>query len=201
MEIALWMVLVGIAVVFVLVSDFLLTRALFATRVLQWAKHHKGVIGPEALWVWRIAFVLTLGIGFGEFRKLGNPLLVTTYTSQVYAGLAVLLLGLLVWLTAMHARKQYLWFIQVLAPKEVLPVFSMNGIYAQVRNPRELGLLLVLAGLAMTFTLSFTLAFVGILFLATAFRASSRDRILMEKHGKAYIDYMRTSKKLIPYIY
>lgn len=202
MQLQLWMVLAAMALVFLIVSKLLLTRALFATRVLHWAKHRKSVYKAEALWVWRVMFALTLAIGIAEYVKRGAALSATGFGNLAYCGFALLALGLIVWLAAMHARKQYLWYFQVLAPKEELPVFSTNGIYAAVRNPRELGLLLALAGLAGIFGLQFTLVFVVILVLpATAFRAGSRDRVLIEKQGKPYIDYVRSSKKLIPYLF
>ncbi len=202
MQVQLWMVLAAIALFFLIVSKLLFARALFATRVLQWAKHRKSTFKPEAAWVWRILLMLVLGIGIGELGKIGNPLLMTAFSAMTSAGLVLLALGLWTWVAAMDARKQYFWYFQVLAPREELPPYSTNGIYASVRNPRELGLLLVLAGLAASFGLLFTLACIVLLFLpATAFRVSSRDRVLIDKHGKAYIDYMHTSKRLIPHLY
>lgn len=199
--IALWMLLVGIALVFVVLSLLLMARSLFATNALQWARHQKTTIGSEALWVWRITFVLTLVIGIAEYLKQGNPVLRAVFTNTTWAGLALVILGFIVWLAAMHARKQYIWYFQVLAFKEALPPYSTNGIYGAVRNPRELGLILVMAGLALSFSLTFMLAFTVLFLFATMFRASSRDRIMLEKHGKAYIDYMSTTKRLIPYVW
>ena len=199
--IALWIVLVAIVLVFVIVSKLLLLRSLFATKALQWSKHQKSVIGNEALWVWCIMFVLTLIIGIAEYLKQGNPFMATTYSTWTCLGLVLLVIGLLVWLAAMHARKQYLWYFQVLGFKESLPPYSTNGIYGAVRNPREFGLVLVMAGIASSFSLMFALAFTVLFLFATMFRVSSRDRIMLEKHGKAYIDYMRTSKRLIPYVW
>lgn len=199
--IALWMVLAGIALVFIVLSFILMARSLFATDALQWAKHQKTTIGSEALWVWRIMFVLAFVIGIAEYLKQGNPVLKTVFTGTTWAGAALVILGLIVWLAAMHARKQYIWCFQVLAFKEALPPYSTNGIYGAVRNPRELGLVLMMAGLALSFSLTFMLAFTVLFVFATMFRVASRDRIMLEKHGKAYIDYMRTSKRLIPYIW
>lgn len=199
--IPLWIVLAVIALLFLIAAKLLAVRALFRTRVLQWAQHRRDMVKAEALWVWRLALLLTLVIGVGEFLKAENPLLITVYRAPVIIGLALFALGLLTLLAAMDARKQYLWFFQVLAPKEDVPPFSINGIYGTVRNPRELGLILVLAGLAAAFSQWFTLAFTVLFLFATMYRVTARDRALIEKFGKTYIDYMRTSKKLIPYVY
>jgi protein-S-isoprenylcysteine O-methyltransferase Ste14 len=201
MKIALWMVLTGIFLVFLIVGRLLETRALFRTKVLQWAKHQKAIVSPEAKWVYVVALLLTIVVGAGEYWKAGNPVLSDVYTTGTYIGIALLLLGLNVLLNAMDARKQFFWFVQVLAPKEEIPPYSTNGIYAKLRNPRDWGMLLILAGLALALSLKFTLVFTVLLFFATVYKVSSRDRILLEKYGKEYINYMNKSKKLIPWIY
>jgi protein-S-isoprenylcysteine O-methyltransferase Ste14 len=200
MELRLWMVLAAVVLVFLIAVKLMLLRALFRTKVLQWAKHCKTRIPPEAAWTYALALLLTLAILIGEFVKNGSPFM-DVVVPKTWAGIAVLALGLYVFALAMDARKQYLWFWQVLAPKESIPPYSTTGIYATVRNPRDLGILLVLAGLALVFSLNIALVFVALLLLATMYRVSARDRALMEEHGKPYIDYTARSKKLIPYIY
>jgi protein-S-isoprenylcysteine O-methyltransferase Ste14 len=199
--IALWMVLAAMALVFVIASKLLLVRALFATNALQWAKHRKTAIKQEALWVWRTALLAVLVIGVAEYLKAGMPLTAGVVGGLMIFGIVLLAAGMYVWLAAMAARKQFLWYFQVLSPKEQLPPYSTNGIYATVRNPRELGFVLVLAGLVAVLGLKFTLPFVIMFLFATMYRASSRDRIMMEQYGKAYVGYASRSKKLIPYLY
>jgi protein-S-isoprenylcysteine O-methyltransferase Ste14 len=194
------MLVAGVALVFLIAVKLMLLRALFRTKVLQWARHYKARVAPEAAWTYSLTLLLTLAIGIGEFVKKGNPLM-DAVVPKTWAGIAVLALGLYVFALAMDARKQYLWFWQVLAPKETIPPYSTTGIYSAVRNPRDLGLLLLLAGVSLVFALNITLVFVILLLFATIYRVSARDRALMEEHGKPYIDYTSRSKKLIPYIY
>lgn len=201
MEVWLWIPLLAVAVLFLMMSIILMFRELFRTKVLQWAHHHKAQVRDEAKWVWLLTFILTLGVGISEYVKAGNPAMSTKYTAMTVIGLVLLALGLNTWLKAMVARKQFLWFLQVLEPKEELPPYSTNGIYAIVRNPRDLGLLLVVAGLACALSLKFMLVFTMLLLFATIYRVSSRDRVLIEKYGREYINYMNRTKKLIPYLY
>jgi protein-S-isoprenylcysteine O-methyltransferase Ste14 len=186
---------------FCIVGRLLQARALFRTKVLQWARHRKTIISPEAKWVYGIALLLTLVVGVGEYLKAGNPVLSDVYTAGTYIGIALLLLGLNALLNAMAARKQFFWFIQVLAPKEEIQPYFTNGIYAKLRNPGDWGMLLIVAGLALVLSLKFTLIFTVLLLFATAYKVSSRDRILLEKYGREYINYMSRSKKLIPWVY
>jgi protein-S-isoprenylcysteine O-methyltransferase Ste14 len=201
MQIPVWIPLTAIVLLFCIVGRLLQSRALFRIKAMQWAHHHKAQVKDEARWVWIMTFLLTVGVGIGEYFKAGNPIMSAEYGAMKIIGLAVLALGLNVWLNAMAARKQFFWIIQVLGPKEELPPYSTNGIYARIRNPREWGLLLVIAGLAAALSLKFTLMFVILLFFASVYRVSSRDRVLIEKYGREYTSYMNKSKKLIPYIY
>jgi len=201
MQVALWMILVAIAVLFLIGCKLMAARAMFRTKLLQWAKHAKSQVKPEAAWTWRIALLLVLAVGIGEFRKLGNPLLSAEYGLAQYLGFVLVTLGLWAWLAAMDARKQYFWFFQILSPGEKLAPYSTDGVYASVRNPRDLGLVLLVLGLALVLSLKFAVAFAVLFLLATCYRVNSRDRILIEKYGKQYIDYARSTKKLIPYLY
>ncbi len=200
-EVKRWMILAAIALIFLIASEYMVIRALFRTKALSWAKHKKSAVSSEASAVWWLAFLLVLGMGIGEYLKHGNPVLDAGFTTLTYVGTALSILGLWTWLAAMDARKQYYWYFQVLGPKEELPPYSTNGIYASIRNPRDLGLILFLAGISALLGLAFTLGFTILFLFATMYRVSTRDRALIEKHGKPYIDYMRTSKKLIPFIY
>jgi protein-S-isoprenylcysteine O-methyltransferase Ste14 len=202
MAIAIWMVLAALAAVFIIASKFLLARALFRTKVLQWARHAKRPASPEAAWSWRIALALVLVVGVGEYLKRGNPALSADLSVAAITGLFLVALSLWIAAAALDARKQYLWFWQVLGPKEELPAFSTDGPYAIVRHPRELTVLLLIAGLALTFGMTYTLILTIIVaFPAAMFFVSAKDRALMEQHGKAYIDYSRTTKKLVPFVW
>ncbi len=201
MEFRVWISLAGIFLLFLIAGFVFVVRALFRMSVLQWAHHHKAQVKDEAKWVWLLTFLLTVGVGVGEYVKAGNPVMSAKYTAMTVIGLVLLLLGFWVWARAMDARRQYFWFLQVLAPKEELPPYSTNGIYATVRNPRDLGLLLVVSGIACALSLKFMLMFAVLLLFAIAYRVSSRDRVLIEKYGREYASYMGRTKKLIPYVY
>lgn len=198
----IWAVLVGIFVFFLIISTLFFLRALFKTKVLQRAQHFKRKVKSEAAWVWRIALALILLVGIGEYVKLGNPIMSSVLSMYTIFGLFLFALGFWVCTAAMDARRQYLWFWQVLGPKEQLPAFSKHKIYSTIRHPRELAILLLITGLALTFGLNYTaILTVVVLLPAIMFLVSAKDRFLIEKHGKTYIDYSRTSNKLIPYLW
>lgn len=77
-----------------------------------------------------------------------------------------------------------------------------HGLYSLVRHPSYSGLLLVMigSGLMMTNWASLV-AFPGFMFLGLLYRMSVEEQELLHHHGEVYKDYMRRTKRLIPYIF
>ena len=76
-----------------------------------------------------------------------------------------------------------------------------EGVYGHIRHPlylgeiaRNLGFTLVLSSLY-----SFALVLAGCLFLP--FRMEIEERMLLERFGEEYEEYMARTKRLIPYVY
>lgn len=75
-----------------------------------------------------------------------------------------------------------------------------TGIYRFIRNPIYTGLLFAVTGAVLVAQLSFPLLFVVAIFF-WAYRASKREEKILEPHfGKAYTDYKKHTKMLIPFI-
>lgn len=77
-----------------------------------------------------------------------------------------------------------------------------NGLYKLIRHPSYLGNLISFIGLGLSLNniLSFLIItiLVGSAFL---YRIKIEEKALSEKFGQEYDDYMKKSKKLIPFIY
>jgi len=77
-----------------------------------------------------------------------------------------------------------------------------TGIYRHIRHPIYIGGLIVIFGIYMSFHSLLTLTAVTIIyFLIMGHRISYEEEMLIEKFGDQYTDYMKKTKKMIPYFY
>ncbi|MEK7633576.1 MAG: isoprenylcysteine carboxylmethyltransferase family protein [Patescibacteria group bacterium] len=76
-----------------------------------------------------------------------------------------------------------------------------KGIYGYVRHPIYGGILLMVPGVLLV-TGSYTFV-AGLIIMLLTFEAFARreEKILIKHFGKKYIQYMKTTKKFIPFIY
>jgi protein-S-isoprenylcysteine O-methyltransferase Ste14 len=76
-----------------------------------------------------------------------------------------------------------------------------NGIYRRVRHPAYLGAILLFTGIPVM--LSSPLGFLIMLLLVPYLlhRIRLEESMMIERFGKEYEDYMRSSKRLIPFVY
>jgi protein-S-isoprenylcysteine O-methyltransferase Ste14 len=76
-----------------------------------------------------------------------------------------------------------------------------NGIYKRVRHPAYLGAILLFTGIPVM--LSSLLGFLVMLLLVPYLlhRIMLEESMMIERFGKEYEDYMRSSKRLLPFFY
>jgi protein-S-isoprenylcysteine O-methyltransferase Ste14 len=75
------------------------------------------------------------------------------------------------------------------------------GIYKYVRHPIYLGTLLAYFSVPLLFHSLFGFLVMILKIPLTIYRIKIEERALLEKFGDEYTDYMKTSKRLIPYVY
>lgn len=76
-----------------------------------------------------------------------------------------------------------------------------DGIYRHLRHPAYAGDLMFHVGLALLLFSPRGFALMLLLVPCYLFRIRLEERMLMDTFGQAYVDYMRTSKRLAPLIY
>jgi protein-S-isoprenylcysteine O-methyltransferase Ste14 len=76
-----------------------------------------------------------------------------------------------------------------------------NGIYHWIRHPAYLGI--IIAYLGVPVLLSSVLGFLVMLLIVPLLlqRIKLEERMLIERFGAEYEEYMRQSKKLVPFLY
>jgi protein-S-isoprenylcysteine O-methyltransferase Ste14 len=115
-----------------------------------------------------------------------------------YAGLALMAVGWSIRRIAIMTLGRY--FSNVLVIKEGQSVVR-TGMYASVRHPAYTGTLVMVAGIPLVFSSPIGLIPVSLSIPAVLFRISVEERMLTERFGDEYRDYMKRTKKLLPGIY
>ncbi len=76
-----------------------------------------------------------------------------------------------------------------------------TGIYARVRNPSYLGLIVMLAGWSLAFAAGAGLAIVLLLLVPLAFRIRAEEALLRSHFGASYDAYCARTWRLVPFLY
>lgn len=113
-------------------------------------------------------------------------------------GLVLILAGVAIRLRAKRVLGRY-FSITLRTVEEHKLVKS--DIYQPIRHPAYAGNLLVWFGVPFIF--SSVSGFLAMLLLIPCFlyRIRIEEKMLIEKFGNEYVEYMKSSKKLIPYVY
>jgi protein-S-isoprenylcysteine O-methyltransferase Ste14 len=114
-------------------------------------------------------------------------------------GLGVLIIGLLIrWISIIQLKKEFTVDVAISENHNLVTV----GMYKYIRHPSYSGLILACFGLslAMNSILSVLVVTIPIL-TAILYRIKVEERILMDEFGQIYKNYIKKTKKIIPFVY
>lgn len=147
------------------------------------------------LWV-VIILSSTLGsfiAGYYYFLHIGN------YYVLLYVGMAVCIIGFAIrWTAVIQLGKMFTVDVSITDEHNL----KTTGLYKVVRHPSYLGLLLIIAGLAVCINNIVCLPVVIIpCYMAVSHRITVEERVLVAEFGQQYIDYKKRVNKLSPRIF
>jgi protein-S-isoprenylcysteine O-methyltransferase Ste14 len=115
------------------------------------------------------------------------------------AGLALLVLGIIIRWTAIRDLGKY--FTSTVRIKDDHRLIR-TGMYEHLRHPAYTGALVAHLGLGMAFANWCSLALSSIpFFVAAIYRMHVEEQVLAAEFGQEYLDYARSTKRLIPKVY
>jgi protein-S-isoprenylcysteine O-methyltransferase Ste14 len=143
------------------------------------------------------AILIWLAITFG----FTGGFLLSRPVNHFWAGFGFLFIisGLIVrWIAILQLGKSFTVDVAINTDANL----KTDGIYENIRHPSYLGLLLIISGFSITMhSLNSFLVFVIPVLIAVIYRISVEEKVLINEFGGNYIKYMKSTKKLIPYIY
>jgi protein-S-isoprenylcysteine O-methyltransferase Ste14 len=147
--------------------------------------------------LWDVANAIEpVGMALG-FTRIGR---IQTGSGLVaWAGLALLILGIIIRWTAIRDLGRY--FTSTVRIKDNHRLIR-TGMYEHLRHPAYTGALLAHLGLGMAFANWYSIALSSIpYFVAAMYRIHVEEQVLVAEFGQEYLDYARNTKRLIPKIY
>jgi len=116
-----------------------------------------------------------------------------------WAGVCIVLIGVLVRWTAIYQLKEA-FTVDVSISKD--HKIKDDGMYKTIRHPSYTGLLLELLGLSLMFNSWMPLFVINIpAFIAMSYRMKIEEELLSEAFGTEYENYMKRTKRILPFIY
>lgn len=173
-----------------LASEILLNRFLRGSNTDQQQKD-KGSL--SFMWIIIIASIVVAGfIGHSTHLPIGG-------NAVRLAGLAVIILGMILRFAAVSQLGRL--FTVMVTIREVHNI-KKDGLYKYLRHPSYAGSLLSFIGygLSMNNWLALIVVFVPV-FLVFVYRMQIEEQVLMGQFGDEYVNYMKTTKRVIPWIY
>jgi protein-S-isoprenylcysteine O-methyltransferase Ste14 len=148
-----------------------------------------------------ILFVLiALGVVLGALLAFTVPAAAIASSRALFFWLGILLIymGIAFRLYAIHTLGAYFTTAVAIAPQQTV---ISAGPYQLIRHPAYTGFLITLFGygLCLTNWLSL-LVIMGCALTAFIYRIQVEERVLQERLGQPYQEYMRRTKRLIPFV-
>ncbi len=143
------------------------------------------------------ALIIWILILITSIRNIQVPLYSWKSPMNV-AGALIFIIGLTIRLSAaVSLNRSYSWTLEIRDEHRLVK----DGLYRYVRHPIYLGALMGAIAIPIYAT-----SFLGFLFFLTAiplfiYRMGVEENMLIEEYGDEYLEYMKATSKLFPYIY
>ena len=143
-----------------------------------------------------LVFFFALFVSFWEFVAVQG--MVFRFSVLSVSGLILFVVGVGIRLAGKRALgKYYSYGLRVLPDHKLVT----SGIYKYVRHPISLAVLVYGPGIPLIFSSLYGFLITLALVPLVLYRITIEERMLVQKFGDEYRDYMKKTKKIIPFLY
>jgi len=143
-----------------------------------------------------LVFVLALLVTAWDFIE--NQKMIYRFGLVNVAGLILFLIGVVIRLVGrLTLRKYYSYGLRTLPNHKLVK----HGIYKHIRHPISLAAIIYDVGIPLFFSSLYGFLLMLGLIPLMLYRIKIEEKMLIEKFGDEYRQYMEKTKKLIPFIY
>lgn len=185
---------------YILMLLWLFTEVFYKQRLAsnETDKKGKDKSSLNILWIIIISSI-SLSIFVANIHFDTFSLAITDSILIVYLGLLLIFTGIFSRIFIVKSLGKY-FTVDVTIRKD--HQIKKDGVYSVLRHPSYSASLLTFLGLGLYLNnwLSLIIAFIPP-FIAFSYRIIVEEKALIEQFGQEYLDYRKSTKKLIPYIY
>jgi protein-S-isoprenylcysteine O-methyltransferase Ste14 len=158
-----------------------------------------GSVATDAGSRWLLISSIWLGIALGFALAFAVPAAAFTSGRRnlFYAGIALMVVGLAFrWYSIRVLGKSFTYVVHTRPDQQVVE----KGPYRWIRHPSYTGALLTIIGVLLALTNP--LSFLGLILplAGYAYRIRIEESALVRDLGEPYVDYMRRTKRLVPFL-
>lgn len=175
-----------------IISEILLART---NRALKDVTENLDKSTLKLLWI-----VITISVSIGVFCGItGRGMIPFNFHFNRVIGLSLIVVGLIIrWTAIFTLRKYFTVNVSVMDDHQIVK----NGLYRYVRHPSYLGSLISFLGLGLSFSNWLSILIITIpIAIAFLIRINIEEKVLFDHLGKKYLDYCKTTKRLLPKVY
>jgi protein-S-isoprenylcysteine O-methyltransferase Ste14 len=185
------------SLLFIIISTVWALSELLLTRLFRSGNEGSKEFDKRSLsliWV-----TLTVSIMTGVFLSKATFHPFTSSEATSYTGLALIVTGMVIRFLAIRALGKF-FTVDLTFQKEQSLI--KEGLYKHIRHPAYAGSLLSFLGLGLALNnwLSTLIVFIPV-FLSMLYRIRLEEKMLLEKTGAEYREYMQHTRRLIPKIF
>ncbi|SHM96041.1 Protein-S-isoprenylcysteine O-methyltransferase Ste14 [Chitinophaga jiangningensis] len=175
-----------------------LASEIILNRVMRGSSSDKQRKDSGSLVIIWVVIIVSL-VAAGNLAAVNSTPICQSYTTMLYTGLVIILLGVALRLAAVISLGKY--FTVAVRIREGHQV-KQDGMYKLVRHPSYAASLLSFIGYGISLNNWISLAVTIIpVFAAFLYRMNVEEKVLLENFGKEYSDYMARTKRLVPFVY
>ena len=140
-----------------------------------------------------------LGLSFWLAFALPGAAILWARPLVFWLGIALMLVGVALRWYAVRVLGRY--FTRIVTVQEQQPVVQ-SGPYRYIRHPAYSGSLLTFLGIGLALgNWASLLAFMACTLSAFGYRIAVEERMLRDSLGQPYVDYMKRTRRLVPFVF
>lgn len=143
-----------------------------------------------------VVFALALVVAVWDFVVIQK--MIYRFGVLNVIGLVLFLVGISIRVVGrITLRRYYSYGLRTLPDQKLVK----HGIYRYIRHPISLAAIIYSVGIPLIFASLYGLLFMLFLIPLFLYRLRIEEKMLIDRFGDEYLEYMRKTKKMIPFVY